>query len=1015
MALMSSAHIREEELLAQIRRMEEVQLDRQLHFKNNSTITKKTAPTTSNVTQVAAIKEGTQKIINDWTREVRCYICQQTGHISRDCDAPRKPLKCVICHQEGHTKKYCKTVTQPVVSLVKTNLNKSGYIKMVKINNNPLMIQGLVDTGCDVCLIKASAAKQLTLCVLPTTKQFTVYGNNPINVVNGVTSVTLEVDDVAEMVELWVVENLAQSYDLLIGRIFTDRENVTFIKTKNEVIFGYDYIFKFDDEVFRKMKSARVKVNSDQLLKANDVTIVTASVNEEPVEVLMVNYSASDTKLYKDQEIGGVQAAVRENKEQHGRSPEVITEDLVQYGPKITHSEKKKLVNLINKYRHCFALSMEEIGCTDVLSIEIEDSGPPVMSKPYKTSALERSKIDNIVKEWKRLGFVTETNSSYSSPVLLVTKKDGEPRVVVDYRKLNQQTVKKNFPIANIDEQLEELAGAKLFCVLDLASGYLQVPLTEESKAKTAFITPTKTGQFERMMFGLTNAPFVFSKLMSKVLGQLRGNTAVWYLDDILIPAVSFEDMLVKLESVFKVLGDAHLTLKLKKCHFACEQVDFLGYTLTTDGLQPGSVKMDAILHFPIPKNCHEVRRFLGLTGYFRRFMPHYASKSRAISDLLKKDSKFVWGSEQTTAFKLMKQFLTSKPVLKLYNPNDKTELHCDASAVGLSGILLQQGDDGKMHLVYAVSKKTTATESIYHSTKLELMAIVWSVARLRHLLVNIKFLIVTDCQALIHMITKKTQNPQIARWATLMTKYDYDIQHRSGMKMTHVDATSRASVGEAVDTMHEVIEKQLDVLMVRSQEEEVVAMQHCDSKLVNLINILKLSPEQRTVEQTNLIKPFVLKNNMLYKVCRNKEGAEKELWVVPNCMRKSIIVKYHDLAGHGAVDRTVTKVQENYYFPKMRRYVRYHITCCPECLLHKIPRGKRPGELHPITPGKRPFQILNVDHVGPFIPSSRGNCHVLVMIDNLTKFVKLYAVKNTSTKFLSKYIKSFVLDYSIP
>lgn len=130
--------------------------------------------------------------------------------------------------------------------------------------------------------------------------------------------------------------------------------------------------------------------------------------------------------------------------------------------------------------------------------------------------------------------------------------------------------------------------------------------------------------------------------------------------------------MLVKLESVFKVLCNTHLTLNLKKCHFACEQVNFLGYTLTTDGLQPSSIKMDVIVHFPTPKNCHEVRRFLGLTGFFRRFIPHYASKTRTISDLLKKDSQFVWGSEQTTAFEEIKQFLTSKPVFKLYSPNAK-------------------------------------------------------------------------------------------------------------------------------------------------------------------------------------------------------------------------------------------------------------------------------------------------------------------------------------------------------
>lgn len=260
--------------------------------------------------------------------------------------------------------------------------------------------------------------------------------------------------------------------------------------------------------------------------------------------------------------------------------------------------------------------------------MSIEDNNQPVVSKPYRTSEVERNKIDTIVKEWKKLGIVTETNSSYSSPVLLVNKKDGEPRLVIDYRKLNQQTIKKVFPVPEIDDQLQGFTNAKMFCVLDLASGYLQSPLTEEDKHKTAFITPTETGQFERMMFGLTNAPYVFSKLMAKVLGQLRGDVALWYLDDILIPAKDILDMMTKLEAVLGALKNAKLTLKLSKCKFACSEVEFLGFELCTSGLKPGRGKISAIVDYPGPRNRHEVRRFLGMTGYFRRFVVDYAKKA---------------------------------------------------------------------------------------------------------------------------------------------------------------------------------------------------------------------------------------------------------------------------------------------------------------------------------------------------------------------------------------------------
>jgi len=970
--LLSNSHVQEVDLIRDIREFEEVFKERNNRFHRTTPLNNITVRQPKDLSPQKL--EGRIGGATTRSKNVRCYNCSNYGHIGRDCPNPRKPMVCTNCGKEGHTKKYCQGKTeQPTVSFIQTQPNRSKYVKSVSINNHSKLATGLIDTGCDVCIIKLSVANRHQLEIQPTDRKLMVYGNIKADLVYGLTKATLKIDQVSEEVDLYVVNDDVQEYDLLIGQTFTEKDTVTFVKTSEEVIFDYNIIFPFMNE----------KHSMD-------------SPEEVGTYIGRINYVQS------------VQQSLEKE------SSVVIDEGMIQCGPTITFADKSKLVELIKNYRECFALCMEELGCTDMIAMDIEDDNQPVISKPYKTSEIERGKIDAIVKEWKRLGIVTETDSCYASPVLLVSKKDGEPRLVVDYRKLNQQTKKKTFPITDIDDQLQGLSEAKIFCVLDLASGYLQVPLTEGAKHKTAFVTPTETGQFERMMFGLTNAPYVFSKLMAKVLGPLRQEVAVWYLDDVLIPAKDIQDMLCKLETVFKALMNAKLTLKLSKCRFACDKVEYLGFTISSDGLSPGSGKMKAISDFPAPKNKHDTRRFLGLTGYFRKFVIDYARKAKPVSDLLKKDKLFVWGPDQQTAFEKLKMNLTQEPILKLYNSKDRTELHCDASAVGLSGLLLQEGSDGKMHLTYAVSKKTTEAESMYHSTKLELMAVIWSTNRLRHLLIGIHFTIVTDCQAITHLVTKKTSNPQIARWATMLSEFDYEIKYRPGEKMAHVDATSRAPVDEPSDTMEELIENCLEVLSIRKEEDEVAAMQNSDPRLADLISILKLSPDKRTKEQEKRVQNFNLQNNLLYRVITDGEKI-KYLWEVPNCMKKSLVVKYHDLAGHFAVDGTVKKIQEKYYFPRMRRYVKYHITCCPECLLFKIPRGKRPGELHPITPGKRPFEVINVDHIGPFVKSKKGNCHVLVIIDNLTKFVRLFSVKNTSTKAFLKCLKLFVLEYGLP
>uniref|UniRef100_A0A2S2R931 RNA-directed DNA polymerase n=1 Tax=Sipha flava TaxID=143950 RepID=A0A2S2R931_9HEMI len=266
------------------------------------------------------------------------------------------------------------------------------------------------------------------------------------------------------------------------------------------------------------------------------------------------------------------------------------------------------------------------------------------------------------------------------------------------------------------------------------------------------------------MVFGLINAPYEFSRLMQRILHPLKNKVAMWYLDDILVPSTSFDDMIKRLRQVLDALKSANLTLKFIKCYFGFPEMAYLGFMLSADGVRSGEQKMVVVQHFPRPQNKQEVQRFLGLCGFFRRFITHYAQLVLPINELLKEKVAFTWTTSQETSFQTLKKKLVSKPILQLYNSTAHTKLYCDASSVGISGMLLQRGDNGHLHLVHAVSKKTTSAEGNYHSSRLELMVIVWSMTRLRQHLIGIKFIVMTDHQAIVH--TQKTVQPQIVRWA---------------------------------------------------------------------------------------------------------------------------------------------------------------------------------------------------------------------------------------------------------
>ncbi|KAM7293783.1 putative polyprotein of retroviral origin [Ixodes scapularis] len=229
---------------------------------------------------------------------------------------------------------------------------------------------------------------------------------------------------------------------------------------------------------------------------------------------------------------------------------------------------------------------------------------------------------------------------------------------------------------------------------------------------------------------------------------------------------------------------------------------DYLGFKIVKGYLKPGEAKQQAILEASPPTDVHRVKRFLGLTGFFRRFIPHYALKSEPLTRLTKKDTNFTWGIEQQETFDQLRKELTEPPILKLYDPSAPTEVHTDASMHGLAGMILQQDESGRWYLVFCVSKRTTDAEKNYHAGKLELMAVIWSMERLRPFLLGIPFTLVTDCQSIVYLNAHKTLKPQIARWFDLLQEYDFEVKHRAGEKMAHVDYLSREPVGASEDTL---------------------------------------------------------------------------------------------------------------------------------------------------------------------------------------------------------------------
>jgi hypothetical protein len=638
------------------------------------------------------------------------------------------------------------------------------------------------------------------------------------------------------------------------------------------------------------------------------------------------------------------------------------------------------------------------LGCTDLIThkIVLEEGAQPVRARNYRVSPYIQRLIDQEVDEMLKLGVIERAESEWNSPYLMVPKKDGSYRFVIDFRGVNARSKRVYYPLPNISHILDSLGNAKYLSSLDIRSAYWEIPLDEESRPLTAFsVTGRGQFQFKRMPFGLHSAAGTFQALVDRLFTPDLEPYVFAYLDDIVISTPDFETHVRVLDEVFRRLLKAGLTLKEAKCEFCKSELKFLGYVVNRQGLNVDPLKVSAVLDMPRPKVVRDVRRLIGMMSWYRRFVPNFSTMVAPLTNLTKKKTRFVWSTECERAFSEVKNALISAPILSCPDFNHPFTLQCDASDIGI-GAVLTQNFDGNERVICYLSRALSLTERKYSTTEKECLSVIYAIERLRCYLEGTRFTVITDHYSLLWLNNLKDPLGRLGRWVMRLQAFDFNIVHRKGKDNVVPDCLSRAVTSNAEQI------QPLDVGQV-VEDEWIAAM---IKKITD--NPLRY-PNYRTRD-----------GHVFKKVtCRDGDKDTEWKWVVPKDRRKDILRRYHDDAttgGHLGVYKTYNKISNNHTWPRMRADVCRYIRRCPVCASVK-PEQKYPAGTMGSRPEiSRPWQMISADLFGPLPRSTSGHEYVLVITDYFSKFNIFVPVRSpTARKVIDEIEQRVFLMFGVP
>lgn len=698
---------------------------------------------------------------------------------------------------------------------------------------------------------------------------------------------------------------------------------------------------------------------------------------------------------------------------------------------------EKEIINMANditaKNMHELMTKKYSIPNEITHIITIKPDTDPIKQKTRGVPESFRAELKKTLIEMKEAGMIVDSKSPWCSPIRLVKKSDGSIRICVDFRKVNNETVKDSYPMPKIEDIFNRVAKAKIYSTIDLAQGYHQVSMDKNSRPMTAFSTSWGFWEYTVMPMGLTNACATFQRVMNHALEGLD-EICCAYLDDIIIFSEDVESHLKHVELIIDRLRKNNLKIKLSKCKFARRRIEYLSHIIENGTITPNNLKIQAVSKALRPKTVKQVQAFLGLTSYYRRFIKNYANIASPLINLTRKGVPFLWTIECETAFETLKMYLTSEEhVLALPQFDREFRIEADASKFGLGGVLSQSKDNKKdkngkitksFRPIAYFSKHLSKTESNYSASERELLAIVLSVEHFKQYLYGRHFTILTDHEPLKFLTVTDVPAPRLARLLRRLNIYNYTIEYRAGKQNGNADALSRMMPDDDFPLDVET-DDTVFINAMHLNDNKVNMDQIKDDNLNWIISLLKRNKEKPKIEvfdtpekrslykQWNRLKFF---NNSLFREYSDENDKTFYQYIVPKVDREFILANSHDTAvcGHLGFHKTNDRIINKFYWYKQADDIKKYVNECVECQKLKTLNKKYKAEMQPIF-ATRPNQIVTTDLMGP-LPLSYGKFkHILVIVDHFTKYVEFLPLETASAQETAKRMIEYICRHGVP